>query len=199
MKETGAPWIRQDPPLALPQGPQRLTSQCPQPNTWAEVSVVGGRSRSWGGGGGDGQTRAPDSACTRREGGPRRQGSPGPAQLAGPLSPGGPHPGLCMEQRPSALFPNSKEASWAAAQTFLLFVGCLLRRGCSLGLAAAGLLSHPGSLPPVLLLRPSVLGGLYSGHTDLPPVASPTSMHPYPLLPPCSSLLHPSPHSSQFS
>lgn len=197
MKETGAPRIRQHPPLSLPQGPQRLTSQCPQPNTWAEVSVVGGRSRSWGGGGGDGQTRAPDSACTGREGGPRRQGSPGPAQLARALSP---HPCLRMEQRPSALFPSSKEASWAAAHNSDIPAVCGLPT-TPRPLTAAGLLSHPGSLPPLLLLLllPSVLGGLYSGHTDLPPVASP-SMHPYPLLPSCSSpLLHPFPYSSQFS
>lgn len=106
-----------------------------------------------------------------------------------------------MEQRPSALFPSSKEASWAAAHNSDIPAVCGLPT-TPRPLTAAGLLSHPGSLPPLLLLLllPSVLGGLYSGHTDLPPVASPTSMHPYPLLPSCSFLLlHPSPHSSQFT
>lgn len=93
-------------PPSLSQGLERLTSQCPQPNTWAEVSGVGGRSRSWGRVGGGGQTRAPDFACTGREGshGVRAaQASPAPSS---------------SEQSQAAfragalpLLPNSEEAS----------------------------------------------------------------------------------------
>lgn len=71
-----------DPPLSLLPSPfppslpppvlpsiWRLTSQCPQPDTGAEVSAVGGQSQSWGEGGGGGQTLDPDSACTESKDG----------------------------------------------------------------------------------------------------------------------------------
>lgn len=92
------------PAPSLSRGSERLTSQCPQPDTWAEVSGVGGRSRSWGRVGGGGQTRAPDSACTGREGGPWLQGCPGrPAPSSSERSQ--PKQGPC----PSS--PNSEEAA----------------------------------------------------------------------------------------
>ena len=87
-----------------------------------------------------------------------------------------------MEQWPSALFPNSKEASWAAANDSEIpaVSGLPTILSLSLGVTAAGQLSHPVSVAPLflLLLLPSVLGGMYSGHKDRPPVGSPTSVHP---------------------
>lgn len=180
-------------PSSLPPPGTPLTSQYPQPNTWAEVSVVGGRSRSWGGGGEGGQTLAPDSACPGREGGIQASGLPRASPA--PRSAQQPQPTACVWSsglQPSSQTPRKLPGQQPITQKFPLSLACHYTEplpGCDYCRSAVSPgLSSFSTPSPTAPLCP--WWDVFRTHRPAPCRLS--HLCAPPLLPPCSSpLLHP--------